>query len=71
MRKENRLGDLTLTYNGCYGLGQGKKSTYINSGVPWKTKCPVEQVKMILIYVKGRYKTFSRAWNHHLKHNWY
>jgi hypothetical protein len=69
--KENRTGSLTAINNGCYGLGQGKKSTYLNSGVPWKTKCPVEQVMMIIIYVKGRYKTFDKAWKHHKARNWY
>lgn len=69
--RENRTGNLGLLYNGCFGLGQGKRQTYKSCKVPWMTKCPVQQVVMILRYVKGRYKTFSRAWAHHLKHHWY
>lgn len=69
--KENRPGNLTLMYNGCYGLGQGKRATYKSCGIPWKTTCPVDQVRMILIYVNKRYKTFSNAWTHHIRHNWY
>jgi hypothetical protein len=69
--KEDRSGNLNAMSNGCYGLGQGKKGTYKSTGVPWKTTCPIEQVMMILLYVKGRYKTFGRAWAHHIKYNWY
>lgn len=69
--KEDRSGNLKAYNKGCYGLGQGKKSTYLNSGIPWKTTCPVEQVMMILIYTKGRYKTLDKAWEHHRRYNWY
>lgn len=69
--KENRSGNLTSIHNGCYGLGQGKKATYKSTGVPWKTTCPVEQVEMIILYVKYRYKSFQAAWNHHARRNWY
>lgn len=71
--KENRSGILTaFSKSGKhYGLGQGDKSAYKSSKVPWLTKCPVEQVKMIIVYVKNRYKTFSNAWKHHTRRNWY
>lgn len=71
--KENRSGNLKAYNNGCYGLGQGKKGTYKSTGIPWKTVCPVDQVMMILLYVKHRknYGTFPRAWAHHVKYNWY
>lgn len=73
IRKEDGSGSLTAYNNGCYGLGQGKKGTYKSTGIPWKTVCPVEQVSMILLYVKNskRYRTFGRAWQHHQKYNWY
>jgi len=69
--KENRTGNLTAMNNGCYGLGQGKRATYQSLGIPWKTTCPVLQVEMIIRYIKNRYKTFDRAWNHHIRYNWY
>lgn len=79
--KEDGSGNLTEMYNGCYGLGQGKKGSYIGAGIPWKTTCPVEQIEMILLYVKYRkaygYKknksfgTLTKAWAHRQKHDWY
>ena len=81
--KENRKGDLkALNKNGCFGLGQGKKASYVNNGLPWKTYCPIEQVMMIILYVRHRVDygysrkrktlgTFEKAWRHHTRANWY
>jgi hypothetical protein len=79
--KENRGGDLKAQTGSCFGLGQGKPASYRNNGLPWKTYCPVEQVMMILLYVRYRsdygyvkgksYGTFQKAWQHHVIHNWY
>jgi hypothetical protein len=71
IKREDNSGNLKAYNRECYGLGQGKKYTYTNNGIPWKTVCPVEQVKMIILYIKNRYTTFLNAWKHHLKHNWY
>ena len=60
-----------MMYHGCYGLGQGKRYNYTNYKLNPHTTDPVEQVEMILFYVKERYKTFDRAWAHHKVHNWY
>jgi hypothetical protein len=70
--RENRQGITSImSSSGCYGLGQGKKATYRATGVPWLTRCPSCQVEMILDYVTYRYKTFKRAWDHHLRRKWY
>lgn len=71
--RENREGILTeFSKSGKhYGLGQGDRGAYKTAKVPWLTKCPVEQVKMIIGYVKSRYKTFENAWKHHKRKRWY
>ena len=71
IKRENAQGNLRARNGTCYGLGQGKPATYKGAGVPYNTVCPVEQVIMIIKYVKGRDKTFDKAWNHHLKRRWY
>lgn len=71
IKKENASGNLKARNGTCYGLGQGKPATYKGAGVPYNTTCPIEQVIMILKYIKSRYKTFNKAWQHHVNRNWY
>lgn len=71
IKRENAQGNLKARNGTCYGLGQGKPATYKGAGVPYNTTCPIEQVIMILKYVKSRYKTFDKAWQHHKLKKWY
>lgn len=64
-------GDPLCYTHKCYGLGQGKKGTYKDLGIPWKTTCPSCQVEMLIKYIKKRYGTFPKAWRHHLGYHWY
>jgi hypothetical protein len=64
-------GRLTAYNNGCYGLGQGKQATYTSLNIPWRTTCPSDQVEMIIRYIRNRYGTFDKAWEHHKRKNWY
>lgn len=53
-----------------YGLWGFLNSTWKNVGFR-KTNCPYCQTRAALRYIKRRYKSIDKAWNHHLKHHWY
>lgn len=71
IKKEDPDGDTLLYTYHCWGLCQGKFGTFKDLNIPWKTKCPSDQVELIIKYIRKRYKTFSNAWKHHRQYNWY
>lgn len=57
--------------SGAYGIPQSLPGNKMASeGSDWATNWKT-QINWGLKYIKGRYKTPTRAWNFHLKNNWY
>lgn len=57
--------------SGAYGIPQSLPAIKLRSaGSDWQTN-PRTQVRWMLSYVKGRYKTPCNAKAWHLSHNWY
>jgi hypothetical protein len=62
--KESRFDHLAKNQQGssAYGIGQVLKE---------KSSDPAIQLLHAYKYIEHRYGTPCRAWNHHLRHNWY
>ena len=58
-------------YNGCYGIPQAKPGNKMSSeGSDWKTNGRT-QIRWGLKYIKARYGSPTKAWNHFQKKHWY
>ena len=57
-------------HSSAYGYGQFLNSTWRNVGVS-KTDNGVDQVYAVCVYVNNRSGTAQKAWEFHLRNNWY
>lgn len=57
--------------HGPYGIPQANPGTKMASkGDDWRTN-PITQVRWGMSYIRGRYETPCRAWNHYKRYSWY
>ena len=61
----------TNPYSGAYGIPQAVPgSKMATAGPDWQNSART-QIRWGLGYIKGRYGTPHRAWNHELAYGWY
>ena len=57
--------------SGAFGIAQFLPSTWSNYKMEYKPKSPYKQIRYGLHYIKRRYSTPCRAWNHERRYGWY
>ena len=70
-QKESGWNAKAKSKSGACGIPQAKPCKKMKKyGKDYKTNCKT-QIKWGLSYIKGRYKTPTRAWKHFKKKRWY
>lgn len=58
-------------YSGAYGIPQAVPGSKMGSAGPHWRSCARTQIRWGLRYIKGRYRTPRRAWEHENAYGWY
>ena len=69
-KESSFINTASIPNGSSYGLFGFLNSTFKKYGFK-RTDCPWCQTKLGVLYIIGRYKTFIKAWVHHLAYNWY